>query len=139
MRHASRRRALGLIAGGMASSLAACGLPERGAAVPPGRATEATVLGLANERFFPAHGSSALEAEFGLAMDRQARTLGLKSRLDLPPWQLLAISGGGENGAFGAGLLCGWTQEGTRPEFERVTGSSTGALSAPFAFLGSVL
>jgi predicted acylesterase/phospholipase RssA len=135
--HASRRHALGLIAGGsIASSLAACGLPERGTAVPAGRATEATVLGLANERFFPAHGSSALEAEVGLAMDRQARALGLKSHRDLPAWQLLAISGGGENGAFGAGLLCGWTQQGSRPEFELVTGISTGALSAPFAFLG---
>jgi predicted acylesterase/phospholipase RssA len=137
VRHASRRRALVLIAGGsIASSLAACGLPERGIAVPAGRATEATVLGLANERFFPAHGSAALEAEVGLAMDRQARALGRKSHPDLPAWQLLAISGGGENGAFGAGLLCGWTQQGSRPEFELVTGISTGALSAPFAFLG---
>jgi predicted acylesterase/phospholipase RssA len=48
----------------------------------------------------------------------------------------LAISGGGANGAFGAGLLGGWTAAGTRPEFTMVTGVSTGALSAPFAFLG---
>jgi predicted patatin/cPLA2 family phospholipase len=48
----------------------------------------------------------------------------------------LAISGGGANGAFGAGLLVGWTAAGTRPEFSMVTGISTGALSAPFAFLG---
>jgi hypothetical protein len=48
----------------------------------------------------------------------------------------LAISGGGANGAFGAGLLAGWTQTGTRPEFTMVTGISTGALTAPFAFLG---
>jgi len=48
----------------------------------------------------------------------------------------LAISGGGANGAFGAGLLAGWTEAGTRPEFSMVTGISTGALSAPFAFLG---
>lgn len=49
----------------------------------------------------------------------------------------LAISGGAEDGAFGAGLLCGWTESGYRPEFEVVTGISTGALIAPFAFLGS--
>ncbi len=49
----------------------------------------------------------------------------------------LAISGGGANGAFGAGVLCGWTASGTRPEFAVVTGISTGALTAPFAFLGS--
>lgn len=48
----------------------------------------------------------------------------------------LAISGGGANGAFGAGLLAGWSAAGTRPEFTMVTGVSTGALIAPFAFLG---
>jgi len=54
----------------------------------------------------------------------------------LPPAVFLAISGGGDNGAFGAGLLNGWTTAGNRPEFKLVTGISTGALTAPFAFLG---
>jgi hypothetical protein len=54
----------------------------------------------------------------------------------LPPADYLAISGGGENGAFSAGLLVGWTATGTRPTFKLVTGISTGALTAPFAFLG---
>jgi len=49
----------------------------------------------------------------------------------------LAISGGGANGAYGAGILCGWTEVGGRPEFDIVTGVSTGALIAPAAFLGS--
>ena len=49
----------------------------------------------------------------------------------------LAISGGGARGAFGAGLLAGWTEAGDRPEFSMVTGISTGALTAPFTFLGS--
>ena len=53
------------------------------------------------------------------------------------PHNYLAISGGGANGAFGAGLLIGWTERGDRPEFSMVTGVSTGALTAPFAFLGS--
>ncbi len=48
----------------------------------------------------------------------------------------LAISGGGANGAFAAGLLVGWSDAGTRPEFTMVSGVSTGALAAPFAFLG---
>ena len=48
----------------------------------------------------------------------------------------LAISGGGANGAYGAGLLVGWSALGTRPVFTMVTGISTGALTAPFAFLG---
>jgi predicted acylesterase/phospholipase RssA len=53
----------------------------------------------------------------------------------LPPAVYLSISGGGANGAFGAGLLTGWTGAG-RPVFKSVTGTSTGALIAPFAFLG---
>lgn len=50
--------------------------------------------------------------------------------------EVLAISGGGANGAYGAGIVAGWTQRGDRPQFEMVTGVSTGALTAPFAFLG---
>lgn len=49
---------------------------------------------------------------------------------------LLALSGGGANGAFGAGVLNGWSERGDRPQFEIVTGVSTGALIAPFAFIG---
>jgi predicted acylesterase/phospholipase RssA len=53
------------------------------------------------------------------------------------PHNYLAISGGGANGAFGAGLLVGWTHAGNRPMFQMVTGISTGALIAPFAYLGA--
>jgi predicted acylesterase/phospholipase RssA len=63
-----------------------------------------------------------LEAEFGGIMGREHH--------------YLALSGGGADGAFGAGLLAGWSAAGTRPEFTFVTGISTGALIAPFAFLG---
>ncbi|MBS0373702.1 MAG: patatin-like phospholipase family protein [Proteobacteria bacterium] len=49
---------------------------------------------------------------------------------------VLALSGGGAGGAFGAGALIGLTRRGDRPRFEIVTGVSTGALLAPFAFLG---
>ena len=52
------------------------------------------------------------------------------------PLTFLALSGGGSEGAFGAGLLNGWSAAGTRPEFAIVTGVSTGALIAPFAFVG---
>mgnify|MGYP002127650134 CR=1 FL=1 len=48
----------------------------------------------------------------------------------------LALSGGGANGAFGAGFLNGWSTTRSRPVFKIVTGVSTGALMAPFAFLG---
>jgi len=50
---------------------------------------------------------------------------------------ILALSGGGADGAFGAGLLSGWSARGTRPQFTIVTGASAGALIAPFAYLGS--
>jgi predicted patatin/cPLA2 family phospholipase len=52
------------------------------------------------------------------------------------PFTYLALSGGGGSGAYGAGLLNGWTESGARPQFTIVSGVSTGALIAPFAFLG---
>jgi predicted acylesterase/phospholipase RssA len=52
------------------------------------------------------------------------------------PLRILALSGGGAGGAFGAGALVGLTRRGERPQFDVVTGVSTGALLAPFAFLG---
>ncbi|HSV23251.1 MAG TPA: patatin-like phospholipase family protein, partial [Xanthobacteraceae bacterium] len=51
------------------------------------------------------------------------------------PW--LILSEGGEDGAYGAGVLSGWTKEGSRPAFSVVTGTSTGALIAPYAFRGA--
>lgn len=50
---------------------------------------------------------------------------------------ILALSGGGANGAYGAGFLYGWSETKTRPQFRLVTGISTGALIAPFAFVGT--
>ncbi len=95
------------------------------------------MVGLPNERFFPLSGTAPLEAEFAAAAERRRKALGLAPDAALPEMQLLAVSGGGENGAFGAGLLCGWSEQGTRPTFELVTGVSTGALIAPFAYLGA--
>ena len=55
----------------------------------------------------------------------------------IPPKRTaLVLSGGGSFGAYTAGVLCGWTEVGTRPQFDVVTGVSTGALVAVFAFLG---
>lgn len=67
------------------------------------------------------------------ALARKNSLLDLRSR-ESPA--ILALSGGGADGAFGAGLLNGWTQRGDRPKFTIVTGASAGALIAPFAFLG---
>lgn len=55
----------------------------------------------------------------------------------VPTSDALVLSGGSADGAFGVGILAGWTESGTRPEFDYVTGISTGAMIAPLAFLGS--
>jgi len=133
-----RRQILRLTrAGGAAALLAACSSPVRGTAVPIEATTKATVLGVPNERFFPFYGTEPLEAEVAAAAARIRKAQGLAPEAPLPELQLLAVSGGGENGAFGAGLLNGWSDFGNLPVFDLVTGVSTGALTAPFAYLGS--
>jgi predicted patatin/cPLA2 family phospholipase len=133
-----RRNLFGLAAAGGASSiLTGCAFPRREPSVPTGLASRATVLGVPNERFFPVTDTRPLEVEFISAVKRRFGAGVLADGASLPHVDLLAVSGGGENGAFGAGLLCGWSEQGTRPEFELATGVSTGALTAPFAFLGS--
>lgn len=52
------------------------------------------------------------------------------------PLKVLAVSGGGKFGAYTAGLLAGWTANGTRPDFDAITGISSGALIATYAYLG---
>ncbi|WP_291299502.1 patatin-like phospholipase family protein [Elioraea sp.] len=126
-----------LAGGGAAMGLSACGELPRGEPVPRAAATRATVLGLPNERFHPVIDMKLIEAELAQAAERRARFHGVTRAADMPPYEMLAVSGGGENGAFGAGLLCGWSEQGSRPVFDWVTGVSTGALTAPFAFLGT--
>jgi predicted patatin/cPLA2 family phospholipase len=107
-------------------------------AVPVEAKDNTTVLGMDHIRYWGGQvsrdmASDAVEAyERELADHRASNTAG-----DLPPAAFLAISGGGENGAYGAGLLVGWTEAGTRPNFKLVAGISTGAMIAPFAFLGA--
>jgi hypothetical protein len=114
--------------------LGACALPPREPAVPREAQALARVVGLDNERFLASGLSEAMRQEFAAAMARQRRFLGLAPEAEIPGgFDVLAISGGGEGGAFGAGLLTAWQD---RPSFALVTGVSTGALTAPFAFLG---
>jgi hypothetical protein len=134
-----RRRALLARAATVAAlpgGLAACATPLREPAVPREATMRASVLGLPNERFFFTTGPEAIDVEFRAAGAREAARLGVRPGGAMPLSNLLAVSGGGEDGAFGAGLLCGWSTTGTRPVFNLVTGVSTGALTAPFAFLG---
>lgn len=114
-------------------SLAAWAAPARLEALPPTATNKAAVNGMVGVRY-------AVERAGGvnLLLQDLERSLVAMNR-DNPgaPINYLSISGGGSRGAFGAGLLSGWTQHGTRPEFNMVTGVSTGALMAPLAFLGS--
>jgi hypothetical protein len=114
-----------------------CAGPVRKDAVPTALTHQAVVPGMAEVRYRVGIDTEALQRE-GIASVRREQALlasaGHRGRL--PPAVFLAVSGGGDNGAFGAGLLNGWTAAGDRPEFKLVTGVSTGALIAPFAFLG---
>jgi hypothetical protein len=114
-----------------------CSLPERLTAVPQSETTLAQISGIPNARYFPDTQIDLMAQETLAARNREAATLAQEDLSGpLPEANLLAVSGGGADGAFGAGLLTGWTEAGTRPEFKLVTGISTGALTAPFAFLG---
>ncbi len=117
---------------------AGCSIPPRGPAVPSSDTVRALPLGIPNARFFADDDPAPMIAEVALSLERERAALGAagQSTRPMPPASFLAISGGGDNGAFGAGLINGWTTTGTRPEFRIVTGVSTGALIAPFAFLG---
>jgi hypothetical protein len=122
------------------AAIAACSHPTRGPAVPRADTARAMPLGIPNARFY-ADGDTNLMIQEGMrALQREMTALRAEgknpTRTRLPPVYYLAVSGGGDNGAFGAGLLNGWSETGTRPEFKMVTGVSTGALIAPFAFLG---
>ena len=123
-----------------AMALQGCATPARQAAVPMGLEDQAQVPGFPDVRYrIGVAKDMAAMAQEGLdSYRREQEQLAASGRSgQLPPAVFLAISGGGDNGAFGAGLLNGWTAAGDRPVFKLVTGISTGALIAPFAFLGS--
>jgi hypothetical protein len=105
--------------------------------VPKDLISHATVVDMPNVRAWGDEYSTVLQRSLVDSI-RQARTIDPRGVVDATGHvNVLALSGGGANGAFGAGLLNGWTAAGTRPVFKLVTGISTGALIAPFAFLGS--
>lgn len=112
--------------------LVGCSPLPRQEPTPPGQALNAQVNGLPDVRYFTKTqaGIDAVVRE----IERQRAAVPFK--LNAKTIDYLSISGGGDNGAFAAGVLNGWTLHGDRPTFNLVTGVSTGALIAPFAFLG---
>ncbi|HZP08121.1 patatin-like phospholipase family protein [Methyloceanibacter sp.] len=106
--------------------------------VPPTLEDDAQVVGMATPvRFWgdelPPNADAIVREKWAQVRSSRPDLLAKGRR---PVINFLALSGGGSDGAFGAGVLGGWTAAGTRPEFDVVTGVSTGALTAPFAFLG---
>jgi hypothetical protein len=123
-----------MLAGSVA--LAGCGGTSRVAPDTPQLNSLATnaapqIPGIAGGRYWGDQPPQDLRAQVA-----EMRTQRRASGVGRPEITVLAISGGADYGAFGAGVLSGWSKTGTRPEFTVVTGISTGALTAPFAFLG---
>ncbi len=117
--------------------MAACSVLPR-TSVPDEVVEDAVVAGLPDIRTWGDDANEAITVWMSERIERERafmRERGIDP-MQLPPASYLAISGGGENGAYSAGLICGWTQAGDRPEFRVVTGVSAGALVAPFVFAG---
>ena len=120
-----RRIGSGLFGIVMALALTACGTLER--PTGPLRIADGTLIKAQDPR---------IQSNDSARLQEFTQEIAGRLRPDHPT-TILALSGGGANGAYGAGLLTGWSERGDRPTFDVVTGVSTGALAAPFAFLGS--
>jgi hypothetical protein len=122
----------------LALALAGCATSLRNP-VPPALESQASVVGMGSApiRFWgdqlPPNADAIVKEKWAQVRAARPQLLANGHR---PVVNFLALSGGGSDGAFGAGILAGWTASGKRPEFDLVTGVSTGALTAPFAFLG---
>ncbi|MHC8320878.1 patatin-like phospholipase family protein [Pseudomonas sp. GB2N2] len=117
--------------------LQAC-LPRRDA-VPPTLTEKAVIPGIPDARYRLDQDLTPFIEDAVLSNKRESQILaeaGMPTDT-LPLAHMLAVSGGGDAGAFAAGLIAGWTTQGTRPVFKVVTGISAGALVAPFAYLGA--
>jgi hypothetical protein len=114
---------------------AGCGTLQRHP-VPVDRLHDATIPGMPGVRAFAGQADPTFQADLLRSIEQEPPGLFPRGADGIPHPDSLAISGGGAYGAFTAGFLRGWTERGTRPTFKLVTGVSTGALIAPFAFVG---
>jgi hypothetical protein len=128
-RHVAMAVAVVIVASG-------CGTLTRNA-VPVDRMQDAEIPGFADVRAWGGRISEDFQADFVQSVRDERHGEFPTDENGIPIYEGLALSGGGSNGAFGAGFLYGWSKTGLRPEFKLVTGISTGALIAPFAYLGS--
>ncbi len=141
MKHISAKTypTLSLLLGAVLLIIQGCAAPPRLPAVPVALQDQAQIPGLTGVRYRVGNKQdlAAMARDSMESIEREQAYLASQGQGGpLPLAVFLAVSGGGDNGAFGAGLLNGWTKAGNRPPFKLVTGISTGALIAPFAFLG---
>jgi predicted patatin/cPLA2 family phospholipase len=115
-------------------AVSGCGTLHPRSPLPAEHVGIANPTGYENIRDWGDHYSPTLQRSVETALKVEAEP---SNPFGPTPIQYLSLSGGGMNGAFGAGFLCGWSAHGTRPTFDFVTGISAGALLAPFAFLGT--
>jgi predicted acylesterase/phospholipase RssA len=134
---AHTRTASFIVSAGLATALFGCASLERLPSVTLSDVHQVSILGITDARFYPDRDAKEIEALALKVYERQRKSREQLAKTgSAAPAHFLVISGGGDNGAFSAGLLVGWSARGDRPQFNLVTGISTGALTAPFAFLG---
>lgn len=134
-----RDRAGASLAGWLVGLLLVGGCATLPRSAPPAESTgQFQIVGMpADIRSTGLGPSEALQNDFSRALVTGGTDAQCDSKDGEPILCVLVLSGGGGLGAYGAGVLNGWTKSGKRPEFKIVTGVSTGGLLAPFAFLGS--
>ena len=123
--------AVALAAIALLAAMAGCAADRPRLAVPEELANAAQIPGMGEVRGWGEGSSPVIERSIVWTWAQRKA-----SGLPMTEINVLTLSGGGPGGAYGAGILCGWTAAGNRPVFDVVTGISTGALIAPFAFLG---
>lgn len=127
------RRPKRVLLAGLLLTAAGCGGLKPHSPPPAGVESEVRIPGMPGVRAWGDEFSPAFQRDIVDSIRQEERSGLFRQNGTV---DFLAISGGGGDGAFGAGLLCGWSAAGNRPNFKMVTGVSTGALTAPFAFLG---
>lgn len=105
--------------------------------IPVALMEKAEIPGMPGIRDFSGSFSEAIQKDIELSIQQESDKDFTSPQTGQKVYRGLALSSGGPHGAFGAGLLVGWSAHGSRPDFKIVTGISTGAIIAPFAFLGS--
>ncbi len=118
-------------------SLTGCATSVTHSPVPEKLISKSTVIHSPSIRFWGDEVPDNFRKTHNIVEWLKQRSQHWDKNISTPVINFLALSGGGEDGSFAAGVITGWTRHGDRPEFDVVTGVSAGALAAPFVFLGA--